>query len=276
MRDCDLLARAWAGEVFSDLEIIDAHCHLSNLFQFSISKCDIEEMVKDADRLGVNQLCIAPHAALCCDYDYGNTLVREAAKRYPDRVLGYVTLNPNFPEEFDAQLSAYAEIPQFIGVKLHPTMHRFPINGAPSMEVFARLRDRGGFALVHTWYTCPYCSPSMCEEVLREYPEVPFIFAHAAGTYEGAREVAALVNRYENAYVDTSGFEFSKTSLEELLSMTDADKVVYGSDAPYHDMRSVFSRVVFAEIPEEQKRNIFAENFKRLITRNPKRDWRGE
>ena len=275
MTERSLIQRAWAGEALNDVPIIDMHCHLGNLYSFSIAKNDIEELISDADRLGVGKITISPHAALNCDYPFGNRIVRDAAERYPDRVYGYLTLNGNFPDEMERQFAEHAKLPQFIGVKLHPDMHRCAIDSDNSKKVFRLLTERGGFALVHTWYPSPYNTPAQCEKILGEFPTVPFIFGHVSGTPEGISQVERLSKKYDNLYIDTSGSEASLTSLEELARRFDPKKILFGSDAPYHDMRTVFARVAFAELSDRIKRDIFADNFLEMQKVNPKRLWAG-
>ena len=268
-----IFERAFAGEVFSDIEIIDAHCHMGNIYQFSIAPAGIDEMLRDADRVGVNQLAVCPHAALNSDYRHGNRQLMQAIQKHPSRVLGLLTLNGNFPDEMPMELASYANAPQFIGIKLHPSMHSARVNDVGSMRAIELMQELGGFVLLHTWQGCGYCDPALCEDALRAFPTVPIIFAHLAGTREGVMATARLMEKYDNCWGDTSGFEYSATPIEEILQIFDPKRIVYGSDMPYHDMRPPFARVALANIDDEVKKDVFAWNFKRLLALNPKTSW---
>ena len=90
-----IIERAFNGDIFTDLHIIDMHCHLGPTFNYYNPEAEIEQMIEDADRLGVEKLCIAPHAALSYDHKLGNCLTYNAIQKFPDRVFGLLTLNPN-------------------------------------------------------------------------------------------------------------------------------------------------------------------------------------
>ena len=270
MRD-SILDRAFRGEVLSGLDIVDAHCHMGPPTEFYAAKADIEEMVEDADRLGVGRLCVSPHVALSCDHRAGNRLTQEAIWKFPDRVYGLLTLNPNRPDEIDCEFAAYYPSDQFIGVKLHPGSHAYPLTGPSYDAVLERVEADGGFALVHTWEADSRCNAAACEAALQRFPRVPFIFAHALGLRTGAETTVALVNRYANAYFDTSGFEFSDTTIEWLMARVDNNKVFFGSDCPYHDLRSGISRILFADLRDELKEKLLGGNFRVLLRQYPKK-----
>ena len=63
-----------------------------------------EDMMVNMDALGINMVCISSHA-IGPNYIYGNSLVIETVKKYPERFIGYVSINPNYPEELRQKLT---------------------------------------------------------------------------------------------------------------------------------------------------------------------------
>jgi uncharacterized protein len=266
-----IMKRALAGERFEDLHIVDAHCHMGNYYMFYFPKADIDEMIHDADILGVEKFCIAPHAAISCDYKLGNKQLLDAINKYPDRVNGLLTLNANFPEEIDTQFDTYYSIKQFKGVKLHGDFHSFPINGEGCRKVFEKIRTYGGYVLAHTWEGSGKNSIPMCEEVIKNYPDIAFILGHSGGLADGIKKSINVANMYENAFLDTSGFEFSNTWIEEIAATADITKILFGSDFPFHDLRSGASRILFADMDDDVKMRILSGNYQEMLRRYPKK-----
>lgn len=266
-----IMDRAFRGDIFRDLHIIDMHCHLGPTSNFYFPKAQIEQMVEDADRVGVEKLCVAPHIGISCDHRRGNFLTYDAIQKFPDRVYGMVCLNPNKPDEIDCEFDSYYSIPQFVGVKIHPSSHSYPINGPRYMPVFETVSLRGGFVLAHSWETDKNCTAALFENVIQKFPKVNFILAHALGVREGVFKAIDLVNKYDNAYMDSSGFEFSDVCIEKIMQLVDNNKVFYGSDMPFHDIRGGVSRILFADLSDGVKEKLLGRNYQQLLVRSAKR-----
>lgn len=266
----DIVKRALAGDNFSDLKIADSHCHMGPWYNFYFPAAGIDEMLHDADIIGIEKLCIAPHAAISCDYRLGNRQASEAADKYPDRVYAMLVLNPNKPEEIRQEFDKYYANGHFAGVKLHPGLHGYNVAGESCMAVYERVRRQGGYVLSHTWEPSGTCSIELCEAVVRTYPGIPFVLGHAGGVRKGVEKSIKLVNTYENAYMDTSGFEFSDTWIEEIVKKADASKILFGSDCPFHDIRGGVSRILLADIDDEVKRLILGANYYNMLSKLPR------
>jgi len=239
-------------------------------YNFYFPKADIDDMIYDADIIGIDKLCIAPHASISCNYRLGNRMVAKAAEKYPERVYALLTLNANKPEEIQEEFDEFYSSRHFIGVKLHPALHGYSIVEENCLAIFEKVRIYGGYILCHTWDRCEGCSLELCETVIKEYPEIPFIIGHSGGLKKGIEKAVKLANTYENAYIDTSGFEFSNTWIEEIVCLTDNTKILFGSDYPFHDLRGGISRILFANIDDDAKKRILSENFYAMVSKLPK------
>lgn len=266
----EIVKRALKGDKFADLDIIDSHCHMGPWYNFYFPEGRIENMLYDAELIGIKTLCIAPHASISCDYRLGNKQVLEATEIYPGSTKALLTLNPNMPEEIGEEFSRYYFKEQFIGVKLHPTLHKYNLTDGNCFKIYDLLKEFGGYLLAHTWEGSSTCSVEMCEEVIRKYPKVPFILAHAGGTKTGVEKTINLVNNYENAYMDTSGFEYSDTWIEEIMEKADVTKVLFGSDCPFHDIRGGVSRILLANLDDDMKKGILGNNFRGMVLKSIK------
>ena len=267
-----IFERAMKGEIFPELRIIDAHCHLGTGHEFYHAPADIDQMIREADSMGVEKLCIAPEAGIECDYKYGNELMLDSIRRYPNRVYGYLCLNPFHEDEIEEMFDTYYPVEQVVGVKIHPSGHRARIDCEGYRKIFQQVEKRGGFVLSHTWGDFdPFCNLTLCEEVMGRFPKVSFIFAHSGGTVESVKKAIRLVNAYPNIYLDTCGFDITEHCINELVDQCPFEKIIFGTDFPYHDLRYGMTRILFADLDDSQKAGLLHENFANLLKKNPKK-----
>lgn len=83
--------------------VIDAHCHVGSTYHacyFTDQRYGVEELVKVMDSCGVDKARVSgggfPHEVKAM-----NLKVLEAFKKYPDRVISFVRLNPWFDDVLD-------------------------------------------------------------------------------------------------------------------------------------------------------------------------------
>jgi predicted TIM-barrel fold metal-dependent hydrolase len=240
-------------------------------FSYYFPRAEIDEMMHDADTVGIEKLCIAPHASISSDYKLGNVQVTEAIAKYPERIYGYLAVNGNMPEEMQGEFDRYYSSPSFIGVKIHPSLHKYSVAGDNYFIAYEKVDKLGGFVLTHTWYDCPYCNLTLCEEAIKAFPKLPFVMAHAGGVSEGVEKAVKLVNTYENAYIDTCGFEFSDTWIEHIADKADKTKILFGSDVPFHDIRGGALRILLADLDDDTKTAILGGNFRKMLLKKPRK-----
>jgi len=265
-----IMERVWDGEKLTDLHIIDMHCHMGPTNNYYFRGGCIEDMMADADTSGVEILCVSPHIGLDTSVIYGNEYSLDAIKKFPGRVYGMLMVNPNYPDECRSEIKKYYGMPEFNSFKIHPGSHGYNLNLPNYDIVFEAIMKQGGFVLTHTWEG-NNCGPAQCEDVIKRFPGVAFIMAHAGGMRASTMKMIDLVNKYENAYIDTSGSEFSNVGLKYIMEHVDENKMFFGSDMPYHDMRTGLSRVLFCDIPDKVKEKLLGGNYRALMKKYPKK-----
>ncbi len=304
-----ILQRAMNGDSFEDLEIIDVHCHMGNFACFQFSEAGIDPMIEDAKRMGVAKICVVAQAGTSNAYQRGNMDTLQAAERYPEHVLGYVALNPHKPEEAEREIKAYYPYRQFVGVKIHPGAMQAKANCEGYRRIFELVRQYGGYVLVHTWEACPYsnidlcediikdfpdvnfvlghsggyvlvhtweaCPYSnidLCEDIIKDFPDVNFVLGHSGGTVDGVKKAIHLANRFSHVYLDCCGFDVTEHALPEMVEqMRDPERLLYGSDYPFHDLRYGLTRVLFSDLDDDMKQKILSANAQTLLDRSQKR-----
>lgn len=260
MKIKDLAKRALP---LKDILIIDAHSHLGPWYNFYIPQPNLNSMINLMNHLGIDKCCVAPHVSIGPDYRLGNKMVYKAMRKYPKRILGLVTVNPHYPEEMEEELKKYTSL-GFVGIKIHPDSHNYPILGENYKTMWRWANKRGKIVLGHCWEGNK-SSPKMYGEIAKEYPRVKIILGHSGGTNLGYQEAIKVAKLYKNTYLEICGSEFSCLWLDSFIEKVGAEKVLYGSDSPFIDPRYTLGKIAYSRISEEKKRKILGLNMERLL-----------
>ena len=167
-----------------------------------------------------------PRQGFC--FEHPNDLIWAAFEAYPDRLLPFFRLNPNFPtrEEYERRVAQ-----GFRGIKLHPRSQSFRIASARG-DTYLRL-GRGG------WPARPGAHRPGGASIGRDVRHV--VDAHprsaadpgALGRPGAARTAAA---RAAVAIGSSSTLPpWIATSCGSCCSSIDPSKIAFGSDVPFHD-----------------------------------------
>ncbi len=93
-------------------KIIDVHGHLGNINLAPFWQADAKKLEEHLEKAGVDLLLVTSSRSIMYDVSEGNAELAEALEK-TDKLLGYVTVNPMFPESFDDL--KYLDNPKFIG-----------------------------------------------------------------------------------------------------------------------------------------------------------------
>lgn len=230
------------------VRVVDAHAHAGPYSLFFIPDADPASMVAVMDRCGVSVAVLSSHLGLQLDAAAGNRATARAVDAFPDRLLGYLTINPWHDPE--AELAAWAGDPRFAGVKLHPDLHGYPLTGARYRPVWTHAERTGTPVLCHTWHGSPYDDVSLVAEVAERHPDATVLVGHSGGPEPGIDQAVEIAARYPKLVLETCGSFVTGGHIERMVDRLPPGKVVFGSDFPFIDLRHSLGRTVFARIGE--------------------------
>ena len=223
--------------------LVDVHAH------FLHDRCGVADWAaRNARRLDVGErVGIARHVASILgswghtsptyfpspeDLAYGNAALRDLERAHPNRIRGYVTVNPNF------QRSALDEIARglaegMVGIKLAASRRA----SDPLLEPVAREAARFDVpVLQHVWQhrrrevPGQEISDALDLAVLaRRHPSVRFILAHIGGGGDWAHSLRALVD-LPNVFVDLSGSGVDRGMLGLCVECVGVGRLLWGCD----------------------------------------------
>lgn len=259
----DIFEKALRGLPLKDIPIIDIHNHMGPYHQFNIPGNSPGEMIESMDNLGIDLSFITAHgAAVGGDYKLGNDMAMKAVKDYPDRFIAYVTLNPHYKDEFGEELERCFAYEGFKGIKLHPGGHGTNIDDKAYDYAYAYAQERRLPVLIHVWGRGDVAA---IDRVSGKYPHAVFIMGHGGADGKAMEDATRVITGRENAYVDIAISMAPQGNIEWFVDKAGSSKILFGTDMPFYDPRPTFGRVAMACISEEDKRNIFALNAKRIL-----------
>jgi hypothetical protein len=250
------------GEPLKKFTIIDCHAHLGQWFNFHIPEFDEKSLIKSMDVLGIDKMCISALLSIGPDFLYGNEWVHKVVKQYPDRFFGYIGINPNYPELIESEIEKHWERGRMSAIKIHPETHDYPPDGMEYHRVYEILQERRGLLLSHVW---GIDNVKVFGKLAKQYDSVTFILGHSGGVPKAIYEAIKVASECNNVYLDLTGSFHYEGIVELMVREVGADRVLFGTDAPFLDSRPAVGRVGYAEISEEDKAKILGLNMKKIL-----------
>lgn len=163
----------------------------------------------------------------------GNDGMLALQRAHPDRIRGYVTVNPNFTDHAVNEIARGAEA-GFVGVKLAASRRA----DDPLLDPVCEAAQRRGLPILHhIWQhrrrEWPTQEASDAVELCRlaaRHSGVWFILAHLGGGGDWLHSLRAL-RGHPNVLVDLSGSGVDGGMLEAALRAVGVERLLWGADA---------------------------------------------
>jgi uncharacterized protein len=166
------------------------------------------------------------------DIEYGNSYLLQLQRAHPDRIRGYVVVNPNFTKHALTELTRCLDA-GMIGVKLAASRRA----NDPLLDPIGQAAaDRRVPVLHHVWQhrrrEYPGQEASDAAELgalAARHPRVNFILAHIGGGGDWIHSLAA-VRDIPNVFVDVSGSGVDGGMLEACVEFVGVERLLWGCD----------------------------------------------
>lgn len=261
-----ILERAWDGKPVEDMEIIDGHAHFLHeghqaATRVFMNKADIGAVVERNKTLGVDITVASPWTGIWTDYEIGNQETAEGLAAFPENFIGYAVFDPNYVEDWDRELREVYGVKGMMGMKPY-----WPRMGIPYND--QRFQPWWEFGNEHHLFAKMHPSDNFVKEMhdlATRFPHVNFLLAHSGWSWQHARNHVALAREYPNCHCEITFTSVTNGTIEWMSEQVGSDRVIYGSDCPMRDPAPQFGWVVYADISEDDKRNILGRNMRRII-----------
>lgn len=250
----EFVACGRTGQRPKKMVFYDCHGHLGGRgAHYHVPDGDLDTVVREMDRLGVQKTCVFSFVGVTSDEVFGNDLVADAVRRYPDRFVGFTLLNPHRGREAMLRELERGAAMGLRGIKLIPYYQGYPEDG-PLLEVACRwAHERQQIILNHGWGPA-----SHIERLVTEYPEACYITGHATTAY------AEVMKRHRNLYVCSCPL-LGPQACEEMVSAIGADRLLFGSDLLDLPMAWGLGPILLSRLPVEEKRMILGGTLKKIL-----------
>ncbi len=259
--------------------IIDIHGHLGNINQAPVWAADAKKLEAYCDEAGVDLLCLSSSKSLMYDTGEGNAEL-DAALKMSKKLLGYVVVNPVFPETAQ-ELHLLEENPKFCGVKIHPDYHGYDLASPSIIKFLDGIADKVKLMLIHV--SCMpgtgFADAVRVASFAKRHPKTNFVLAHMAGIYQngnypyfpnlnGCEEVAAM--KLDNVYIDTAHYLMYVYPgvMERMVGLAGAGHIVFGTDTPIQgpmQMKFAIETIRALNISNADKEKILCGNARKIL-----------
>jgi predicted TIM-barrel fold metal-dependent hydrolase len=265
------------------MHIIDFHTHIfpDKIAAKTVDMLGAEANITpafDGSRAGLLQSMASAgiETALNCPIatkpEQVTSINRWAASQNCRPIFSLGTLHPDSPD-VAAELDAIRNL-GLPGIKLHPEYQLFHPCEERMQPIWEGCCDRNLFVLMHCGedigFEPPYhSSPEEIAELLDAFPKLELVAAHMGSWMRWDAVETHLCGR-ANLYLETS-FTLDYTSEKQFLRMIrahGADRVVFGSDAPWRVPAEALGLVTRTALDDHEKQLILRDNARALLARH--------
>jgi uncharacterized protein len=241
------------------MRIVDAHCTIG---EGRVASLSADELVRQLDANGVEAAIVGPpDRCIAVANREGNDFVLDACRRHPDRLIGFATVNPWYGDDAVDELRRAASS-GLRGLILHPPLQGYLLLDTLVDPVVAVAEEHG----LPVWAPTgkPFQAlPRQLTELARRFPNVNFMMGHMGHSdfwIEAIPAAAAVPNIY------------AEVSYKQPFVIVDAvtqlgpERVVFGSDAPFNDLRLEVEKFREAELDDWARELVGAETLLSLLS----------
>jgi uncharacterized protein len=240
--------------------IIDSHTHVDLVEAWGWMDPP-ETIIKLMDEAGISRSVIMTYRDASGPDDPATLYIRDAVRRYPDRLIGYVRINPNAPGAMDALDQALGDF-KMKGLKLHPVSYvGFPY-GEATLRLMRRAAQYHAPVLFHTGDEA-LALPEEVAQAARLCPEATVILGHMGGYFHN-EAVLQFAAELPNILVDTSAVPYP-AMIRRAVDAFGVERVLYASDGPGCLPALEVEKVKLAGLTPAEEALVFSGNIERIL-----------
>ena len=204
-----------------------------------------------------------------------NDYVVRSVKRFPDRLVGFCSVNPSWGDEAIREAERCAEA----GVKgigeLHPDTQGFDLGSKGAMEPLMEAAKALGLIILihssepvgHTYPGKGKTTPDKLYNFIVSFPENIVVFAHWGGGLPFYTLMPEVAEALSNVYYDTaaSPLLYRREIFPAALQLIGPERILFGTDFPLLGHRRLLEQVDEAPISHESKVSILSGNAGALL-----------
>ncbi len=248
-------------------------------FGHSIELKTIDQMLEEYSSCGVEKLVLFAWDAETTSHrpKVPNEFVAKIADRYPDRVVGFASIDPHKKSALQDLEHAVREL-KLQGLKLHPQVQAFEPNDRAYYPLYSKCVELDVPITFHTGSTywgaglkggggvkLRFSDPMLLDDVAADFPELKLIMAHPGWPWQD--EQLAIATHKENVYIDLSGWspKYFQPLLVTYMTKMIPEKFLFGTDYPMLSPQRWLEDFEALDVGLEVKDMVLRENARKLL-----------
>ena len=204
-----------------------------------------------------------------------NDYIIDSLSRYPQRLVGFCSVQPNSPQAAVAEIERCAEAGLKGMGEMRPDIQMFDLGDevvmAPLVEV---LKKHQLILLLHTSEPVGHdyqgkggITPDILYPFIASFPELTIVCAHWGGGLPFYSLMPEVKEAMKNVYFDTaaSPLLYVPQVFKQVIPLVGGDKILFGSDHPLLAQSRLLQEIEALDLPEETKGLILSGNARRLL-----------
>jgi predicted TIM-barrel fold metal-dependent hydrolase len=241
-------------------EFVDVHCTIG---QDQDVPLEVEQLLPIMDQYGIEKVVLSPpHKHIVVDNHIGNDMIIALTRQFPDRFMGYASVNPWYGEKAELELRRALDA-GLSGVKFHPALQGFFVFDSGKMDALMNIVGEYQVPVyIHTG-TPIFALPFQVAELALSYPDIPFIMGRMGNT-DFWIDVPVAYNMADNLYVDTP--YTSPANIAKLIDI-DSRRILFSADLPYSHAGIERQKIEDIGAGVEDFNRLTRDNFERIFNR---------
>jgi predicted TIM-barrel fold metal-dependent hydrolase len=248
-------------------------------FGHTIELRTFEQMLDEYTRCGVEKLVLFAWDAETSSHmpRVTNEFVAQVAHRYPERIVGFASVDPHKKSAVKDFEYAIREL-GLAGLKLHPQVQAFEPNDPAYYPLYSKCVELGVPVTFHTGSTywgagleggggikLRFSDPMLLDDVAADFPDLKLIMAHPGWPWQD--EQLAIATHKSNVYIDLSGWspKYFQPLLITYMTKMIPQKFLFGTDYPMLSPQRWLLDFEGLGLNSEIKSMVLRENAKNLL-----------
>jgi len=237
-----------------------------------------EELIASMDEAGVN-LSVALNIGwvnheLCRET---NDYILESVSRYPDRLIGFCSIQPKAGDAAIAELERCAEAGARGVGEMKSDVQGFDLADATTMKPIVDTMVKYDMILLthssepvgHQYIGKSSITPDILYSFILDFPDLKLVCAHWGGGLPFYALMPEVAKALANVFFDTAAtiFLYQPQIFKQVSEIIGSDKILFGSDYPLISPSRIIAQIQSLELAPKDKNKILGDNAQKLLFR---------
>ncbi len=237
-----------------------------------------DELIASMDESGVN-LSVALNIGwvsheLCRET---NDYILDSVSRYPDRLIGFCSIQPRAGDAALAELERCAKAGARGVGEMRSDVQGFDLADAAIMKIVVDTMVKHGLILVthssepvgHKYIGKGSITPEILYSFILNFPDLKLVCAHWGGGLPFYALMPEVAKALTNVFFDTAAtiFLYQAQIFQQVSEVIGSGKILFGSDYPLLSQSRIIAQIQSLDLTTEDKSKILGDNAQKLLSR---------